>query len=142
MDQDSTPYASIKVGDHVETISMRPKASIQFKNWICYNLYNKLKIVPKDESINSVLNILRAKANYEGKVRKLYLRAGPGDKPDEILYDLTNKDWEFVRITPEGWSIEKSSTNTTPVFKRYRNQLAQVYPSKQYASDIFDQFMK
>jgi hypothetical protein len=64
-----------------------------------------------------------------------------GDKPDEILYDLTNKDWEFVRINAEGWSIKKSSSNTTPVFKRYRNQLAQVYPSKEYASNIFDQFM-
>src|SRR5205085_8072438 len=60
---------------------------------------------------------------------------------DEILYDLTNKDWEFVRINSEGWSIEKSSNTTTPVFKRYKNQLPQVYPSKQYPSDIFDQFM-
>ena len=140
LDQYSTPYASIKVGDHVETISMRTKASTQMKNWICYNLYKKLRMVPKDESLNSVLNILRAKASYEGEVRKLYLRAGPGNRPDEILYDLTNKDWEFVRINAEGWSIEKSSSNTTPVFKRYRNQLSQVYPSKEYASDIFDHY--
>ena len=54
---------------------------------------------------------------------------------------MTNKDWEFVRINSEGWNIEKSSNTTTPVFKRYKNQLPQVYPSKQYPNDIFDQFM-
>lgn len=141
LDQYSTPYAAIRVNDHIETISMRTKASTQVKNWICYNLHKKTGSIPKEESLNSVLNILRARASYEGKVRKLYLRAGPGDKPDEILYDLTNKDWEFVRINSEGWSIEKSSNTTTPVFKRYKNQLPQVYPSREYPSDIFDQFM-
>jgi hypothetical protein len=142
LDQYQTPYAAIKVNSHIETISMRTKASSQFKNWICHVSYKELGTIPKDENINSVLNVLRADASYgeNNKVRNLYLRAGPGDNSYEILYDLTNKDWEFVRITPEGWSIEKS--NTTPVFKRHRNQLAQVYPSKEYPTDIFDQFMR
>ena len=176
VDQYNTPYAAIKVKDHIETISMRTKASTQFKNWICYNMYSGMGLVPKDESLNNVLNVLRARATYEGKIRKLYLRVGPspnldsdsnsdlgdvddnGDdngataitttattsntttaitaieeegKHNEILYDLTNKNWEFVRINADGWSIEKY-VDTTPIFKRYRNQSAQMYPSKKY----------
>ena len=138
-DQYGTPYAAIKVDDHIETIVMRTKASTQMKNWICYKMYQRLGIVPKDESLNSILNVLRARAMFDGNVRKLYLRAGPGEKSNEILYDLTNKNWEFVKITPRGWSIEKFS-HVTPIFKRHR-QLAQVYPSKEYHSDIFGQFM-
>jgi hypothetical protein len=155
-DQYGTPYAAIRVNEHIETVSMRTKASSQMKSWISYTLYNTMNLIPKDESLNSVVNILRARATYEGQVKKLYLRSGSYDndngnssgndsnsnknKNNEIFYDLTNQNWEYVKITSEGWSIEKSVD--TPIFRRYKNQLAQVYPSKQYDIDIFDQFMK
>jgi hypothetical protein len=59
-------------------------------------------------------------------------------RPFVIYYDLTNSKWEVVKITPNGWSIEKCPV----LFRRYSNQLMQQYPSVQYPSDIFDQFLK
>ena len=44
---------------------------------------------------------------------------------------------QVVKITPEGWSIEPSPT----IFRRYKGQQPQVYPSRQYSSDVFDRFM-
>jgi hypothetical protein len=43
-----------------------------------------------------------------------------------ILYDLTNEDWQVVRITHRGWNIEYEPV----IFKRYSSQKPQVYPSK------------
>jgi phage antirepressor YoqD-like protein len=72
------------------------------------------------------------------------------DDDNIIWYDLTNRDWEIVKITKHGWHIEKhgflssssfSSSLPTILFKRYKNQLRQVYPAKEYLQDIFSQFM-
>ncbi len=79
-----------------------------------------------------------------------------------IYYDLCNKKGEIVKITSNNWHIEKhgydynsngggsnSSTYSSTadrtslkiLFKRYRNQLTQIHPSKEYPKDIFEQFM-
>ena len=50
---------------------------------------------------------------------------------------MTNDKWECVEITVDGWKV----TNDIALFKRYNNQIPQVYPSKNYESDIFDKFM-
>ena len=64
---------------------------------------------------------------------------GQDDQDDQhtIYYDLTNKDWETVRITESGWNIEYAPT----VFRRYSNQQPQVYPSRDYQENIFDTFI-
>jgi hypothetical protein len=59
------------------------------------------------------------------------------DEPFTIYYDLANKDWQVVKITPEGWSIE----NSPIIFRRYKSQQRQVYPSREYSPDVFDRFM-
>ena len=51
-------------------------------------------------------------------------------------YDLTNKNWEFIQITPEGWY---KVTNRI-IFRRY-NSKPQVDPATEYPPDIFDQFI-
>ena len=80
--------------------------------------------------------------------------ADANDDDNIIYYDLTNKDWEIVKITKHGWNIENhcflsysysssssSSLLPTILFKRYKSQLPQVYPEKEYPADIFSQFM-
>lgn len=54
-----------------------------------------------------------------------------------ILYDLTNEEWQVVRITHRGWNIEYAPV----IFRRYSNQKPQVYPSKDYPPEIFDRFI-
>ena len=90
----------------------------------------------------SVLNILKARAEFDGQTRNLNLRiafAADSVEPYIILYDLTNKDWQIVKIDSEnGWTIEYSPV----IFRRYSNQQPQVHPSREYPPDIFDQFMR
>jgi hypothetical protein len=42
-------------------------------------------IVPSSESITSVLNILKAKAEFDGNSKKLHLRVAYDTKKDEVL---------------------------------------------------------
>ena len=61
-------------------------------------------------------------------------------EPYTIYYDLTNQNCEVVKITPDGWSI-LGGNDTPTIFRKYKNQKAQVYPSRKYPSNILDQFV-
>jgi hypothetical protein len=50
---------------------------------------------------------------------------------------LTNKEWEAIKITSEGWTIEKEPG----IFRRHNAQ-PQAYPAIDYQPDIFDRFIK
>jgi hypothetical protein len=136
LDQYGLPYAAVRLSDHVETMSINGK---RFRNWICKTKYDATKSLLSSETLTSVLNILKAKAEFEDNTRNLHLRVAESDRePFVIYYDLTNSKWEVVKITADSWSIEKSPI----MFMRYSNQRMQPYPSVQYPSDIFDQFLK
>ena len=91
----------------------------------------------KSADLKDAINILSAQAEFDsGDPIKLNLRVAEQD--GKWYYDLTNKPWEFVEITSEGWKI----VNNLILFHRYSNQLPQVYPSREYPSDIFDNFIK
>jgi hypothetical protein len=90
------------------------------------------------ENLNNVLRILEAKATFSGTPPKeLHLRVAKYDDGNSILYDLTNPEWQVVRIAVTGWDIEYAPV----IFTRYSNQIPQVYPSKEYPSEIFDMFI-
>jgi hypothetical protein len=77
---------------------------------------------------------------FDGIARNLSLRvANIAEELYTVYYDLSNKDWQVVKITKDGWSVEYAPV----IFRRYSNQQPQVYPykSKEYPSDIFDRFM-
>jgi DNA-binding transcriptional MerR regulator len=136
LDQYGFPYAVVRLSDHVETMSINGK---RFRNWVCKTKYDVTKALLSSETLTSVLNILKAKAEFENNTRNLHLRVAESDRePYVIYYDLTNSKWEVVKITADGWSIEKSPI----MFRRYSNQRTQPYPSVQYPSDIFDKFLK
>jgi hypothetical protein len=135
LDQFGTPYAAVKIDEHIETLRLKDS---RFKNWLCRAYYLSEGKILNSESFTNVLNILKAKAEFEGVTRTLDLRvASVQDEPFTIYYDLSNKEWQVVKITPKGWSIEPSPI----IFRRYKVQQPQVYPSRQYSPDVFDKFM-
>jgi hypothetical protein len=136
LDQYGSPCAAVRLCDHVETMAMNDK---RFRNWVCKTKYDATNTFLGSETLVSVLNVLKAKAEFENNTRNLYLRvAGSDNESFMIYYDLTNSKWEVVKITSHGWSIEKSPI----LFRRYSNQLMQPYPLMQYPSDISDQFLQ
>src|SRR5207248_1837820 len=58
-----------------------------------------------------------------------------------IHYDLCNPKWELVKATRSGWQIITHDENHI-LFKRFPIMNAQIYPRRDYPSDIFEQFMK
>lgn len=124
------PYAAVKIKEHIETLNLN---HTRFKNWISKAYYEQERTVPSSDSITNVLNILKAKAEFDGNSKELHLRVACDTKEDEtgttrtirttISYDLTNKDWEAIKITSEGWTIEKA-----PIIFRRHNAKPQVYP--------------
>lgn len=132
-DQHGTPYAAISVNGHIETIEL---GHSRFKNWVCKQFYETKQETLGDQDVSSVLNILKAEAEFHGERIELHVRVA-GDGRDIIYYDLTDRDWQVVMITPDGWAIEDEPQI---LFVRHKNQIDQVRPSKTYSDDIFDRF--
>lgn len=121
IDQFGVLYASVKIDNHFETISLESK---RFELYFRRLLFFKNKKNISKETINNVIEHLKAEAEFNGITRHLELRVA---KAEDFTwyYDLTNEDCYAVKITPEGWSIDKEPPL---IFKRYRNQQPQVYP--------------
>jgi len=121
-DQYHNAYAAIDFGNHREIHSLKSRA---FKRWLTRLLWVSEGKAPNSEAVNSALNVLEAKATFEGELRKLHNRVAWHD--DAIYYDLTDRNWRAVKITPEGWEI----VDKPPIlFKRYAHQLPQATPIK------------
>ena len=140
-DQFDDTYAAVRVDNHIETLRIK---SSRFTNWIARLYYINTKNVLGTDNIKNVRSVLEANAVFDGERRKLHLRVGSLTdiitdltQIDAIYYDLANKDWSVVKITENGWQIEKSPI----LFRRYGSTSTQVTPSKEYPADIFDQFI-
>jgi hypothetical protein len=142
-DQFNNPFAAIRINGHIETIPIPATNSGRFKMWICKAYYeSEHKVLSNVEALAAVCNTLRAKALFGDVTETLNLRVSNGKDTSNktIYYDLTNKDWQVVKITESVWSVENS--NDVPImFRRYQNQRAQVTPSKEHVPDIFDGFL-
>src|SRR5829696_54223 len=134
LDQYGLPYAAVTVNEHVETMSLNSK---RFRNWLCKLFYDTTGKLLKAENLATVSHILKAKAEFSGNIKQLYLRIGV-DSDANYYYDLTNYSWEVVKINGTEWNVEKSPP---VIFRRYSNQQPQVYPVRDYPADIFDRFM-
>jgi hypothetical protein len=113
------PYAVIPVGDHIE---IRPLRGQHFHWWLTRQFYQKTKKPPDTDTINAVKNTLQARAVFDGEEHKLHNRVAWHD--GDIWYDLSNNEWEAVRITKDGWEVAKPPI----LFRRYQHQEPQVYP--------------
>ena len=136
-DQFDYTYAAVRVDKHIETLRIK---SSRFANWIARLYYTNTKNVLSTENTKNVKSILEARAVYDGQRRTLHLRVGgltDQNQNDAIYYDLANKDWSVVKITENGWQIEKSLI----LFRRYSSTGIQVIPSKECPENIFDQFI-
>ena len=139
-DQFETPYVAMTVNGRTEVTCMNRK---RFKNYLGGIFYDATVKVPKSEYITNALNVLSYKAQFKGNTITLFERVaseGQGQiNQTNILYDMTNPNWEVIRVTSPGWHIEN---NPPIVFRRHGNEQAQIYPEQDYPEDIFDQFME
>lgn len=142
IDEYKTPFVAIPIEDHLEIFPIESK---MFKNWYRMFVFEKNGTVLDNQIINELCSLASAYAasskygtqiNLSLKTASRIISANNNEL--EWMYDLTNKNWEFVRITSNGWYIFKNEI----IFRRFSNQQAQVQPTREYESDVFDRFIK
>jgi Bifunctional DNA primase/polymerase, N-terminal len=148
VDEYQIPHASILVQDHLEVLPLDTK---RFRNYLAGELYKRNKTVLDPQTLKAAIGVLSAKAEFESAAPvKLNLRVAQVPRTNVLgndspiwYYDLTNKEWEFIEITANGWRIITKNQDTNLIlFNRYRNEIAQVYPSKDYDPQIMDKFVQ
>ena len=95
----------------------------QFKQLLAKGLWQAENKAPNTDAIYQALNVIEAKAIFDGECIKLHNRVA--EYESKFFYDLCNG--RTVEITKLGWSI----VDTYPIlFKRYPHQQKQVEPQK------------
>jgi hypothetical protein len=115
-------YASLPINGHRETWPLRSKF---FKQWLVRRFYEQTEKSPNNEAIRQALNVIEAKAVFDGPEIKLNLRVA--EHEGALWYDPANDAWQAVKITPDGWEIVD---NPPILFRRYKNTAAQVLPQR------------
>lgn len=121
-DQNKNGFASIQVHNHRENWQLESKI---FKQWLVKEYYKETGKSPTNETLRQALNLIEAKAIFDGPEVKLNLRVAKED--DAVWYDLGNDKWQAVKITSDDWKIVD---NPPVIFQRYANTASQVLPKK------------
>ncbi len=90
---DGTAFADIDVNGHRETWSVRTKG---FRRWLARRFFEETKGAPSSEALHSALNVLEAKAHFDGPERPIYIRVARLD--DRLYLDLGDEAWRAVEI--------------------------------------------
>lgn len=119
-DEKGEAFGIIKVAEHKEVWPVRSR---HFKCWLAGQFYAETKRAPSGEALRAVLNVIEARACFEGPELKLSVRVA--ETNNTFWYDLANAAWRVVKITPSDWEV----VDDAPVlFRRYAHMVAQAEP--------------
>ena len=98
--RDGTGFADLDIKGHRETWPVRSKV---FRRWLSRLFYETTQSVPSSEAIQSTLNLLEAKAHFDGPERAVHIRVGGLDS--RLYLDLCDETWRVVEIDQAGWRV-------------------------------------
>jgi len=85
--------------------------------------YQSEEKAPGSEALRAALNVIEAKARFDGEEYRLHNRIA--SHGDAIWCDLADGDWRAVKITAEGWS---AIADPPILFRRHSHQRPQPEP--------------
>lgn len=100
---EKSAYADFLVEGHRETW---PVASKGFKWWLIQQYFMETRSAPSSEAMQSALNVVQARAHFDGPEREVCVRVGGAD--GKLYLDLANAEWEAVEIDRDGWRVVSS----------------------------------
>ena len=106
---DGTAFADLMVDGHRETWPVR---SIRMRSWLRRKYYEATGAAAGSGAINSALDLLEARAQFEAPRRAIYLRVAEHD--GRIYLDLADELWRAVEIGPEGWQSHQLPAGQIP----------------------------
>ncbi len=127
-------YALVKINNHYKTIEVGSWDSVQ---WIKSVYESATGEIFSDELYKTALSVITSHSIVnEIKIENIFSRVAFLE--NEIFYDLCNDKYELVKITKNGYSIEKIDHNT-PLFRRKSSPLEQVKPKKSKSKNPLDE---
>jgi hypothetical protein len=97
---DATGYADIDISGHRETWPIRSKS---FKRWLTRRYLEQTKGAPNSEAMQSALNVIEAKAQFDAAERAVHVRVAELD--GKLYLDLADDKWRAVEIDASGWRV-------------------------------------
>ena len=116
-------YAAIFVNNHAEVWTLNGK---NFSTWASGVFYKSTGIVLRKDTIQQAISIFEAKAKFDSP-ETITLHTRVAGNSVAIWYDLTNPDWQTVKVIADGWELVD---NSPILFKRHGHQTAQVIPRR------------
>jgi hypothetical protein len=95
-----TAYADLPIGGHRETWPVR---SARCRAWLRRLYFGATGDAPGAGALADALNLLEARAQFEGPERKVHLRVA--EHAGRIFLDLADAAWRAVEIGPDGWQV-------------------------------------
>jgi hypothetical protein len=97
---DETAFADIMIEGHRETWPIR---SSRFRLWLRRKYYEATGEAPSAGEISSALNLLEARAQFDGPMRAVHIRVAEQD--GRVYLDLADEPWRAVEIDADGWRV-------------------------------------
>jgi hypothetical protein len=97
---DEEGYGILPINSHRETWAIRSKG---FRRYLSHEFYKKEGKGPQAEAMSSALQVLEAKAQFDGPERPVWIRVA--EHEGAIYLDLGNNSWEAVKITTTDWEV-------------------------------------
>jgi hypothetical protein len=97
---DGVGFADLDINGHRETWAIRSKG---FKRWLAQRFFVETEGAASSEALQSALNVIEAKAHFNGPQRDVYVRVGGFD--DRLYLDLGDDTWRAVEIDATGWRV-------------------------------------
>jgi hypothetical protein len=121
-DEQKETYIALDISGHRE---IWPCKSKSMKIYLASKTYEKNKKTLGQEQTKNNIAVLEGKAHFEGPEIKLQNRTAWHE--DSLWYDLTNRNWQAIKITKNKWEI----VDRPPlIFKRYSHNQPQVIPDQ------------
>jgi hypothetical protein len=97
---DGTGFADLDINGHRETWPIRTKG---FRRWLARCYFEATGGAPNSEALQSALNVIEAKANFDAPERIIHVRVGGLD--GRLYLDLSDEKWRAVEIDASGWRV-------------------------------------
>jgi hypothetical protein len=97
---DGTGYADLEINGHRETWPIRNKG---FKRWLARRFFDETGGAIGSEALQSALNVIEAKAHFDGPERRVFIRVG--SHAGKLYLDLSDDAWQAVEVDKSGWRV-------------------------------------
>jgi hypothetical protein len=97
---DRTGFTDLEIDGHRETWPIRSKG---FRRWLARRFFEETQGAPSSEALQSALNVIEARADFDAPECIVHLRVGGLD--GRIYLDLCNQTWQAVEIDSQGWRV-------------------------------------